>query len=273
MPKKEVKLKPWQQKIATVIEGTDTPMGKLFDILLLVVILFSILIVMLESVSAIQLVYQTEFVIIEFIITGLFSIEYILRILSSKRPLRYVFSFMGLVDLLSILPTFIGLFISGAKPLTVIRALRFLRIFRILELSSYTKGADTIIKALYQSRQKIIVFIISMLTIVIILGAIMYSLESAEAGFTSIPRSIYWAIITITTVGYGDITPETAIGQTIASIIMLIGYSIIAVPTGIVSAEIVRSEKNKFKLHDCPKCKKSGHDQDALHCKFCGEKF
>lgn len=270
---KEVGLKPWQEKIQEVITGTETRMGKLFDIWLLIMILASIVVIMLESVPSIQKLYAHEFIVIEFTITGLFTIEYMLRIISTRHPLRYIFSFFGLIDLVSILPTYLTLFISGTKPLTVIRALRFLRIFRILELSNFTKGADTIIKALYESRHKIGVFIISMLTIVIILGAIMFSIESPESGFTSIPRSIYWAIITITTVGYGDIAPMTPAGQAVASIIMLIGYSIIAVPTGIVSAEIVRGDKLKYQLHACPKCSETGHELDAEFCKFCGEKL
>lgn len=270
---KEVGLKPWQEKIQEVITGTETRMGKLFDIWLLIMILASIVVIMLESVPSIQKLYAHEFIVIEFTITGLFTVEYMLRIISTRHPLRYIFSFFGLIDLVSILPTYLTLFISGTKPLTVIRALRFLRIFRILELSNFTKGADTIIKALYDSRHKIGVFIISMLTIVIILGAIMFSIESPESGFTSIPRSIYWAIITITTVGYGDIAPMTPAGQAVASIIMLIGYSIIAVPTGIVSAEIVRGDKLKYQLHACPKCSETGHELDAEFCKFCGEKL
>jgi len=270
---KEVGLKPWQEKIQEVITGTETRMGKLFDIWLLIMILASIVVIMLESVPSIQKLYAHEFIVIEFTITGLFTIEYMLRIISTRHPLRYIFSFFGFIDLVSILPTYLTLFISGTKPLAVIRALRFLRIFRILELSNFTKGADTIIKALYESRHKIGVFIISMLTIVIILGAIMFSIESPESGFTSIPRSIYWAIITITTVGYGDIAPMTPTGQAVASIIMLIGYSIIAVPTGIVSAEIVRGDKLKYQLHACPKCSETGHELDAEFCKFCGEKL
>ena len=270
---KEVGLKPWQEKIQEVITGPETRMGKLFDIWLLIMILASIVVIMLESVPSIQKLYAHEFIVIEFTITGLFTIEYMLRIISTRHPLRYIFSFFGLIDLVSILPTYLTLFISGTKPLTVIRALRFLRIFRILELSNFTKGADTIIKALYESRHKIGVFIISMLTIVIILGAIMFSIESPESGFTSIPRSIYWAIITITTVGYGDIAPMTPTGQAVASIIMLIGYSIIAVPTGIVSAEIVRGDKLKYQLHACPKCSETGQELDAEFCKFCGEKL
>jgi voltage-gated potassium channel len=270
---KELRLATWQLKIKTVIHGTDTFLGKFFDISLLILILISILVIMLESVKPIYDLYSEFFIIIEFIITGLFTIEYILRIISLNRPLSYVFSFYGLIDLLSILPTYLSLIFTGAKPLTVIRALRFLRIFRILEMTPFLTGANVIIQAIYDSRYKIIVFVISMLTIVIILGAIMFSIETPEAGFTSIPRSIYWAIITITTVGYGDIAPMTALGQAIAAFIMLVGYSIIAVPTGIVSAEIVAHQKDKIKKFACPSCGKEGHDVDAEFCKFCGEKF
>ena len=268
---KEVGLKPWQEKIQEVITGTETRMGKLFDIWLLIMILASIVVIMLESVPSIQKLYAHEFIVIEFTITGLFTIEYLLRIISTKHPLRYMFSFFGLIDLVSILPTYLTLFISGTKPLTVIRALRFLRIFRILELSNFTKGADTIIKALYESRHKIGVFIISMLTIVIILGAIMFSIESPEAGFTSIPRSIYWAIITITTVGYGDIAPATPFGQLIASFIMILGYGIIAVPTGIVTAEMAKPVPVDTNTQACPNCLHPSHKERAIYCHQCGE--
>ena len=270
---KEVPLKPWQLKIKSVIYGTDTWQGKLFDILLLVFILASILVIMLESVSFLKVKYFNSFLIVEYIITGLFTAEYILRIISLKKPFKYIFSFYGLIDLLSILPTYLSLIITGTKPLTVIRALRFLRIFRILEMSNYTAGSNTITKALYDSRHKIIVFILSVLTIVIVLGAIMYSIESAESGFTSIPRSIYWAIITITTVGYGDIAPATPLGQAIASFIMLIGYSIIAIPTGIVSAQAVKNDSEQIRKFKCPKCKKEGHEKAASFCKYCGAKL
>lgn len=270
---KSVDLKPWQLKINSVIYGTDTWAGKFFDISLLVLILLSVVVIMLESVSYLKAEYYDYFFVIEWVITGLFTIEYILRLISIKKPIKYIFSFFGIIDILSILPTYLTFFISGTKPLTVVRAVRFLRIFRILEMGNYLKGANVMIKALYHSRHKIIVFIISMLTIVIILGAIMYSIESVEAGFTSIPRSIYWAIITITTVGYGDIAPMTPLGQAFASIIMLIGYSIIAVPTGIVSAEIVRQTGDGKKLYACPKCNESGHETDAKFCKYCGTSF
>ena len=271
--KSEVKLKPWQLKIKTVIYGTDTWPGRLFDLILLVLILISIVVIMMESVPALNLKYRKEFLVTEYVITGLFTIEYIFRIISLKKPLKYVFSFYGIIDLLSILPTYLSLIFTGTKPLTIIRAVRFLRVFRILEMSNYTVGANTILRALYLSRHKIVVFILSMLTIVTILGGIMYTIESYEAGFTSIPRSIYWAIITITTVGYGDIAPMTPLGQGIASIIMLIGYAIIAVPTGIVTAEVVKNESDKIRKFACPSCKKEGHTTDAKFCKYCGHSF
>ena len=270
---KEVRLKPWQLKIKTVIYGTDTWPGKFFDVSLLILILLSIVVIMLESVKSLYALYASYFLVIEFVITGLFTIEYFLRIIALKKPFKYIFSFYGLVDLLAILPTYLSLIFTGTKPLTVIRALRFLRVFRILEMTPYLSGANTIMKAIYDSRYKIIVFIISMLTIVIILGSIMYSIESVEAGFTSIPRSVYWAIITITTVGYGDIAPMTPLGQAIASIIMLIGYSIIAVPTGIVSAEIVTQKHQKIRKFACHDCGATDQKKNASFCYSCGAKL
>ncbi|MEX2485629.1 MAG: ion transporter, partial [Brumimicrobium sp.] len=257
---KDFKLRPWQLKVQKIIYGTDTPAGKGFDIILLFVILISIIVVMLESVTELSLLYHDEFMIIEWIITGLFTIEYALRVLSLKKPLSYIFSFFGLIDLLALLPTYIGIFISGSEALIVIRSVRFLRIFRILQLGGYMLGADILGKALKNSRHKIIVFLISILTIVIIMGGVMYFIEPNESGFTSIPRSIYWAIITITTVGYGDIAPVTALGQAVASLIMLFGYAIIAVPTGIVTAEITSAKKSNKKLFQCPNCKVTGHE-------------
>ena len=269
----EIKLRPWQLKVKTVIHGTDTIPGRVFDVFLLLLILASIVVIMLESVNYYKEKYLQIFLIIEFVITGLFTIEYVLRILSIRKPWKYILSFYGIVDLLSILPTYLSLIFTGTKPLTVIRALRFLRIFRILEMTNYTKGANNLIVALYNSRQKIIIFILSILTLVIILGAIMYSIEPYTAGFTSIPRSIYWAIITITTVGYGDIAPITPLGQAIASFIMLIGYAIIAVPTGIVTAEVMQKKHDKIRKHACNNCKRTGHSVDAVHCKYCGAKL
>lgn len=270
---KDFKLRPWQLKIQEIIHGTETKGGKLFDVLLLIVILASIVIVMLESVKEMSASYHDVFITLEWIITGLFTVEYVLRILSLKKPLSYVFSFFGLIDLLALLPSYLGLFIVGSESLMIIRVVRFLRIFKILRMSHYIQGANILTDALKNSRAKIIVFLISMLTIVIIMGGIMYFIESEESGFTSIPRSIYWAIITITTVGYGDIAPMTPVGQALASIIMLFGYAIIAVPTGIVSSEITATKKTNLKLHKCSNCGAEGHEKEAKFCKECGGKL
>lgn len=270
---KDFRLRPWQLKVQEVIYGTETKVGKVFDILLLFVILFSIIVVMLESIPSLGRQFNFTFWSIEWVVTILFSIEYVLRIVSLKKPLTYIFSFMGVVDLLSLLPTYIGLFIDGTEALMVIRSIRFLRIFRILKLSRYMLGADILGDALINSRYKIIVFLISILTIVIIMGGLMFVIEPAESGFTSIPKSIYWAIITITTVGYGDIAPVTAVGQALAAMIMLFGYAIIAVPTGIVSSEMTAIKKDKIKPFKCPNCGVTGHDKEANFCMECGEEF
>lgn len=270
---KEFKLRPWQLKVQEVIYGTYTKAGKRFDILLLILILLSIVVVMLESVSYLNLKYRLTFIGIEWVITVLFTIEYILRFISLRKPLSYVFSFMGIVDLLSILPSYLSLLVDGTESLMLLRSIRFLRIFRILRLSRYMLGADILGDALKNSRHKIIVFLISMLTIVIILGGMMYVIEPAEAGFTSIPRSVYWAIITITTVGYGDITPVTPLGQALASFIMLFGYAIIAVPTGIVSSEFTALRYEGIKSFECNNCGATDHEKSSNFCKNCGYEF
>lgn len=259
-----------REKLYEIIFEADTKIGKAFDIILLVLIIISVTVVMLESIPNIFKQYSTELYILEWIITGFFTIEYIIRILIVKRPFKYITGFFGIIDLLSILPSFLELFISGAHSLMVIRAIRLLRVFRILKLSRFTSQGNIIIEALKISREKISVFLFGILMITIIVGTLMYLIEGSENGFTSIPRSIYWAIVTITTVGFGDITPQTAIGQTIAGFLMIIGYAIIAVPTGIVSAAISKKEKNEITTQVCPNCIKEGHDKDAKFCKFCG---
>ena len=258
-----------------VIFGADTPMGKLFDVILLISIVLSVVAVLLETVDTIQQQYRDIFIIAEWVFTILFTIEYILRIISVRRPWKYITSFMGLVDLLSTLPTYISLFVSGPHYLLVIRTVRLLRIFRILKLSRYISEANSMKRALKASAVKITVFIGGVLVLVLIMGTIMYMIEGPERGFNSIPRSMYWTIVTITTVGYGDIAPTTALGQALASIIMLLGYGIIAVPTGIVSGELVRSRMaaDQMSRKACLDCSKEGHEVDAEFCKYCGAKM
>ncbi len=274
--KKARPLRPWQKKLHEVIFEADTLSGKLFDLILLGAILLSVIVVMLESVDEYNEKFGAVFTLIEWGLTILFSIEYIVRIISIRKPFSYIFSFYGIIDLLSIVPTYIGLLPLGtdASSLTVIRSLRLLRVFRILKLGKYLKEAKTLSKALIASKSKIIVFLGAILTVVTILGTVMYLVETPEDGFTSIPRSIYWAIVTLTTVGYGDIYPVTALGQFIASIVMIMGYAIIAVPTGIVTNELIKVDKDEnISTKACESCSKEGHDKDAIHCKYCGEKL
>lgn len=265
-------LKPWQKKIHEVIFEAETPAGKWFDWILMGSILASILVVMLESVPEYEAAYGPWFTSLEWGLTILFSIEYILRIISIRKPFHYIFSFYGVVDLLSIIPTYLGLFYTGTHSLAVIRSLRLLRVFRILKLGKYITDGQNLLLAIKNSRSKIIVFLGAILTSVTILGTIMYLIESPESGFTSIPRSIYWAIVTLTTVGYGDIYPATDLGQFIAAIIMILGYGVIAVPTGIVTNELIQTkDNNKISTQVCEHCSSEGHDKDAIYCKFCGE--
>ncbi|QIA06926.1 ion transporter [Draconibacterium halophilum] len=258
-----------KKKIYEIIFEADTPGGKFFDVALLFVIILSVALVLLESVPSIRDNHQHLLRILEWGITIIFSIEYLLRIAIIKKPLSYIFSFYGIIDLLSVLPTYIGLVIAGSHSLVVIRILRLLRVFRILKLTRYTQAGRTLVKAIWHSREKISVFIFFITMLVIIIGTIMYLVEGPEHGFTSIPGGIYWAIVTLTTVGYGDISPETPMGQFLASIVMIMGYAIIAVPTGIVTAEMINptSEKN---TQVCPQCLHSSHDDDAVFCKKCG---
>jgi len=268
--KSNTKLSPWQQKLHEIIFEADTRAGKWFDIILLVLILMSVTTVMLESVNSIALLYGDELRLLEWIFTILFTLEYIARLVSIGKPLKYIFSFYGIIDFISIIPTYLGIFISGTHTLSIIRSIRLLRVFRILKLAQFIGEADILIKALKASRAKIVVFLFAVLSLTFILGTVMYLIESPESGFTSIPRSIYWAIVTLTTVGYGDITPQTVLGQALASFIMIIGYAIIAVPTGIVGAELSKANLTT-NTQSCSNCSLEGHDDDAIHCKFCGE--
>ncbi len=256
-------------KLYSVIFEADTPAGKYFDISLLVIIFFSIIAVMLESVKSFDTHYHFELKVIEWIITLIFTTEYLLRIIIVRKPFAYIFSFFGIIDFLSVIPTYIGLLVSGAHGLIIIRALRLLRVFRIFKLSRYLNASKVIVTALKASRTKISVFLYAVVMVVIIIGTIMYFVEGEASGFTSIPMSIYWAIVTLTTVGYGDIAPITTLGRFIAGFVMILGYAIIAVPTGIVSAEIYAVQKTEA-ARVCGNCMKEGHEPDAKYCKFCG---
>ena len=265
-----VELKPWQKKLNEVIFGAETVAGRAFDIALLVVILLSVIGIMLDSVPSIAAKYHDELYIFEWVVTIIFTLEYILRLICIKKPIKYIFSFYGVIDFLSIIPTFIGLFYTGTGVLRVLRSLRLLRLFKILKLSQFVHDSNNLLRALKSSKNKIIVFLMTVLMLVIILGTIMYLIEDEEAGFISIPESIYWAIVTLTTVGYGDIAPVTPLGQFIASVVMILGYAIIAVPTGIVTTELVKTSKNKTTNIACDNCGKEGHDLDAKYCNHCG---
>lgn len=260
----------WRTVLHEVIFEADTPTGKGFDVLLIVSILASVAAVMLDSMGAVQLQYGRLLLVIEWVFTLLFTVEYILRLLCVGRPIKYAVSFYGVVDLLAIIPTYLSLVLPGSQYLLVIRILRILRIFRILKLVSYLGEARLLMQALRASSRKVAVFLFTVLTLVVIFGSLMYVIEGAANGFTSIPRSIYWAIVTLTTVGYGDISPQTALGQALASLVMILGYAIIAVPTGIVTVEMSQTFGRKVSTQACPECSAEGHDADASHCKHCG---
>jgi len=267
--------KHWRVQLHDIIYEADTPKGKLFDVILLIVIIVSILLVMLESVESIDKEYHKIINIGEWIVTILFTLEYIARILTVKKPLHYVTSFYGIIDLLSTIPKYISLFVAGTHALVAIRALRLLRIFRILKLARYLGASNNLLKAIKASRVKISVFLFAVVIISIILGTIMYIVEGEEHGFTNIPKSVYWCIVTLTTVGYGDIAPQTAIGQFIASIVMVLGYGIIAVPTGIVTNEIAKASEKPSPVNSksCLNCSKEGHAENADFCYNCGHKL
>ena len=272
---KKRKLKPWQIKLHEIIFGANTRSGKLFDVILFYIIIASILLVMLESVRELDQKYHLLFKIFEWVITILFSIEYITRIITIKNPRKYVFSFYGIVDLLSTIPMYLSFIFVGSHSLVALRALRLLRVFRILKLARYMGESTNFVIALKESRAKIAVFLSFVIILCIILGTIMYLIEAPESGFTSIPRSVYWAIVTLTTVGYGDIAPETPLGQLIASAIMILGYGIIAIPTGIVSAQMVKTDKKDLptKISSCPNCLNDSHSTSAEFCNKCGHKL
>ncbi|UWX56389.1 ion transporter [Maribacter litopenaei] len=271
----------WKNKLHEIIYEADTPLGKWFDIVLIIIILFSVLLIMLESVKSIDAKYHQTLLTPEWVVTIFFTVEYIARIICIRKPARYIFSFYGIIDFLSTIPLYLSYILAGSQVLLAVRAFRLLRVFRILKLVQFLGEASQLKSALKASRAKITVFLFAVLILSVMLGTLMYIVEGDEAGFTSIPTSIYWTIVTLTTVGYGDIAPITPQGQLIATIIMLLGYGIIAVPTGIVTVEFGKRSKNKngeeniehfvhVNTQACPACSKEGHRDDASHCYNCG---
>lgn len=263
----------WRIRLYEIIFEADTREGKLFDILLIWCIILSVLVVFLESINELGSKYAFYFHLFEWAFTILFTIEYIFRMLCVNKPYRYAFSFYGVIDFLAIVPTYLSLIIAGSQYLLVIRVLRLLRVFRIFRIRPLLAQAEILTRALKASGSKITVFLFTVLTLIVVIGSVMYVVEGPEHGFTSIPTSMYWAIVTMTTVGYGDISPQTPIGQLLASVVMIIGYSIIAVPTGIVTVEIAEASKKSITTQVCPECLKEGHDRDAMFCKYCGAKL
>ncbi len=260
-------------KLRRVIFGTDTRLGRYFDISLIVCIILSVTLVFLDTIAAVHSKYGDIIGIFEWCFTIIFTIEYLLRLYCSAQPIQYVRSFYGVVDLLSILPSYLALFFPGANFTLVIRILRLFRIFRVLKLLRYLSEGNVLLRAMLQSGRKVFIFFFSVSLIVVVLSSIMFVVEGPGNGFTSIPKSIYWTIVTITTVGYGDITPETSLGQAIAAFTMLLGYSIIAIPTGILTAEISQEMVRSKDLRRCSNCLKTGHEKDAIYCDHCGSEL
>lgn len=264
----------WRERLHNVIYESDTPAGKAFDVSLLVLIFISILVVMFDSIPSLHARHGQLFFVLEWTFTIIFTIEYILRLISIRKPFRYIVSFLGIIDLLAIIPSYLSIFFEGYQYLLVFRALRLLRIFRIFRLTLFLSEMQFLGIAIKGSLRKISIFMFIVLSLVTILGSMMYLIENRQNGFSSIPDSIYWAIVTITTVGYGDISPVTPLGKFVASIIMLMGYGILAVPTGIVTTEMaMAARKRNITNISCPACGREGHDEDARFCKYCGAKL
>jgi len=263
----------WRSRLHEIIFGADTPAGKTFDIILIWCIIISVTTVVLESVSDIRSVHGKTLYAIEWFFTILFTVEYILRLICVGNPIRYATSFFGIVDLLAVIPTYVSLFIPGSQYLLSIRIVRLLRIFRVFKLSAYLSEAEIITTALRASRRKIGVFLFAVLTAVVVIGSAMYVTILFKNGFADIPTSIYWAIVTLTTVGYGDLSPQTPLGKILASFVMIMGYGIIAVPTGIVTAEMTHLTRHTVSTKSCRECSAEGHDPDAGFCKFCGKRL
>ena len=261
-----------RDRLHEIVFEADTPAGKAFDVLLIVSILSSVVVVMLDSVATIQARAGAWLTRLEWTFTVLFTIEYLVRLASVRRPVKYALSFFGVIDLPAIIPTYLSLIIAGAQSLLVIRILRLLRVFRVFKLAYYLSEARVLTTAMQASRAKITVFLTLVMSIAVVMGALLYLIEGEASGFTSIPRGMYWAVVTMTTVGYGDIAPDTVLGQIAASALMVLGYAIIAVPTGIVSAALVQAAAHQpVSTQACPSCSAEGHDDDAVYCKYCGE--
>ena len=266
-------LSGWRARLHEIIYETDTAAGRLFDASLIAAIVVSVVLVMLDSVSWINESYGSAIYAAEWFFTGIFTVEYVLRLVCVARPVKYASSVFGVIDLMAIIPSYLDLLVPGGRYLSVVRVLRVLRIFRTFKLFEYMTEGMYIVQAISASRKKISVFLIAVLTLVVILGSLMYLIEGGENGFTSIPKSVYWAIVTMTTVGYGDVAPKTTLGMGLASIVMILGYAILAVPTGIVTVEMVHASASRKSSQACPSCCAEGHDIDAVHCKFCGSRL
>jgi voltage-gated potassium channel len=263
----------WRHSLYQIIYQANTPAGRSFDIALMILILASVLTITLDSVAEINQKYGDELYAAEWLFTILFTLEYILRIFCIHKPIKYIGSFYGIIDLISILPSYLSLFLPGAHYLLVIRVLRVLRIFRVLKLVRFINQANLLVNALRASRLKITIFMFTISTLLIVFGSAMYLIEGPENGFTNIPVSIYWSVVTLTTVGFGDITPKTDLGRAVSAVVMIIGYAIIAVPTGIFTAELSKEMKKQDKAEDrrmCPRCRHLGHEKDANYCRICG---
>ena len=260
----------WRERLYVIIFFTNTSAGRRFDTWLLVIIFASLVVVLLDSVASYREHYGALMAGLEWGFTAIFAIEYLLRLYCQPEPRKYIFSFYGAIDLLSVLPAFIALVLPDSQYLIVVRAIRMLRVFRVLALTHYLSQATFLLVALRGSKQKIVVFLLSVTTMVLIFGTLMYVIEGPANGFTSIPMSIYWAVVTITTVGFGDIVPQTALGKAVAALTMITGYSIIAVPTGIFTAELATAMRSDSLQHRCPTCEKLSHEPNAAFCSRCG---
>ncbi|MEZ9625034.1 ion transporter [Aliivibrio fischeri] len=264
---------PIKHHLYTIIFGTHTKGGRRFDIALIILILLSQATLILDSISSVRLQYGEVLWKLEYLFTAIFTLEYVLRLYCSPRPSSYAKSFYGIIDLLAILPTYLALFFPSASYIAIIRLLRVMRIFRILKLVRYLQDSNILLRSLLMAKRKILIFFSTVAILVSVFGSLMFVIEGPENGFTSIPQSIYWAIVTITTVGYGDLVPHTPLGKAIASLTMLLGYSILAVPTGIITAELNQEMNTHRDLVRCPNCLKGGHESDAIHCKHCGSRL